>query len=139
MIAIAHDQERLRREFLCQPLQETPVVMRCHPLTTNVFINVRGIAEITPIQCKLGTQARVPGKMIGHGVNVEEERPIAALAFDNFGGLIEIKTISLEVTRAEVEHVQIARDAGRRLEGTRTEKSAIERIEAEGLIAAAAR
>ena len=63
---------------------------------------------------------------------------VRALASDDFDGLIEIKTVSLEIARAKVPHIQITLDAGRRLEGTRTEKSAVERIEAERLIAAAA-
>ena len=76
--------------------------------------------------------------MIGDIVDVEEERPVAALALDNLDGLIEIETVGLEIRGAEVAHVQIMRDADRRLEGTRAEKSTVERIEAEGLVAATA-
>src|SRR5262249_15676860 len=75
--------------------------------------------------------------MIGHVVNVEEKRAVAALAADDFGGLTEIETVGLETARAEVMHVQIALDAGRSLEGTRTEKRTVERIEGEGRVAAA--
>ena len=76
--------------------------------------------------------------MIGDRVNVKEERSSASLAFNNLKSLIEIKTIGLEVTRAKVGHVQIARDACSLLESPRAQKSSIERIQAEGLIAAAA-
>ena len=112
--------------------------MRCHFLTANIFIDLRIIAEITPAWRKLRAQALVPREMIGDRVNVKEERSSASLAFNNLKSLIEIKTIGLEVTRAKVDHVQIARDACSLLESPRAQKSSIERIQAEGLIAAAA-
>src|SRR5258708_672194 len=108
--------------------------MRRDGLTSTVFINIRGMSGGAPGPRKLGTQARVPGEMIGHCINIKEERSVAALAFDDFDGPIEIETIGLKITRAEVGYVQIARDADSGLEGTRTEKCAIERIEAEGFV-----
>ena len=72
--------------------------------------------------------------MIGDIVEVKEERAAAALALDNLDGLIEIEAVGLEIRGAEVEHVQIMRDSDRRLKSTRTEKSTIKRIEAEGFV-----
>src|ERR1700737_4877209 len=75
--------------------------------------------------------------MIGDRVNVEKKRPLAALALHNVDRSIEIKAIRLEVTRTEVDHIKIARDSHARLKGARAEKSSIEWIEAETLVAAA--
>ena len=61
--------------------------------------------------------------MIGYIVDVKEQRPVAALALYYLDGLIEIETVGLEITGAEVDHVQIMRDSDRRLESTRTEKT----------------
>src|SRR5438270_2290306 len=138
MIAITYDQKRFSGEFPTQPLQKTPIVVRCHFLTANIFIDRWIIAGIAPVGRQLGTQALVPREMIGHRVNVKEERSANALTFDNLNSLIEIKTIGLEVARAKVDHVQIARDPCSLLESPRAQKSSIERIQAEGLIAAAA-
>ena len=71
--------------------------------------------------------------MIGDIVDVKEERPVAALALYNLDGLIEIEAVGLEITGAEVDHVQIMRDSDRRLEGARAEKGTVEWIEAEVL------
>ena len=109
-----------------------------HPLAADIFLYIRRIAEIMPVWREFGTQAGIPGEMIGDIVHVEKERPVAALALDNPDGLIEIETIGLEVRGAEISYVQIMRDADRRLEGARAEKGTVEWIEAEGLVAATA-
>ena len=74
--------------------------------------------------------------MIGDRVDVEEERPLPALARDDLFRLVEIEGVALEILGAEIGHVEIAPDAGRGLEGARAQEGAVERIEAEGLVAA---
>ena len=102
MIAVTHDQERFSREFPRQPRQQRSVVLRRHPLASDILLYVRRIAEVMPVWREFGTQAGVPGEMIGDGVNVEKERPVAALALDDLDSLIEIETVGLEVRGAEV-------------------------------------
>src|SRR5438105_13710680 len=80
MIAITYDQKRFSGEFPSQPLQKTPIVVRCHFLTANIFIDLRIIAGIAPLRRKRRAQALVPREMIGDRVNVEEERSTPALA-----------------------------------------------------------
>ena len=89
-----------------------------HPLTADVLLNIGRVAEVAPFRRQFGTQARIPWKMIGHGVDVKEKRPIAAFTRDDFERPVEVVTVSLEVTRAEVKHIQIVLDADGRLEGT---------------------
>src|SRR6266550_1162906 len=129
MIAITHDQERFRREFPPQLLQQRPVVVCRHNLTANIFIDAGAVSEIDPIRCELGTEARIPWKMICNGINVQEHRAVTALMVDELYGLTEIKTVSLETACAKVTHIQIALNASRRLKCTRTEKGAVEWIE----------
>ena len=57
MIAITYDQKRFSGEVPSQPLQKAPVVVRCHFLTPNIFIDLRIIAGIAPLRRKLGAQA----------------------------------------------------------------------------------
>ena len=84
MIAVAHDQKRLGWKFPRQPRQQCAVVPRRHALAANVFLDIGRIAEITEVRRELGTQASVPREMIGDIVDVEEERPVAALALEQF-------------------------------------------------------
>ena len=119
MIAVSDDQERLARENLFKPLQEFAVVMGGHPLPANILLDIGRVAQIAPIRRKFGTQALVPREMIGDGIDINEKRAIAALALDKLGSSVEVKAIRLEITGAKVDHVQVVRDAGRRLESTR--------------------
>src|SRR5262249_56540783 len=77
-------------------------------------------------------------KMVGHGVDEEEQRPILALACDEARGGVEIEAVRLHLAGAEVARVEEAVDADRGLEGARAEEGAEPRIETEGLVAAAA-
>src|SRR5947209_3319049 len=115
MIAIADQQERFAGKLPGKPLQQVAIIQRRHTLTTDVLIYIRGIAEIAPTRGQFGTQTRIPGEMVGHGVNVEKKRSLAPLALHNVDGSIEIKTVSLEITRTEVDHVKITRDPDTRL------------------------
>src|SRR6478609_8054112 len=81
-------------------------------------------------------QPPIPRKMIGNRVDIEEERPPSSFATDQIDGAGEVKAVGLETARAEIAHVQIVRDTGSRLKGARSQKRAIERIQAIGLIAA---
>ena len=74
--------------------------------------------------------------MIGHRVDIEEQRSLAAFPSNQIDCAVVVKTVGFEVARAEIAHIQIMRDAGRRLKSARSEKRTVERIHAEGLIAA---
>ena len=67
--------------------------------------------------------------MIGNRVDVEEERPLPALARDDLFRLVEIEGVTLEIFGAEIGHIEIAPDAGRGLESARAQEGAVERIE----------
>ena len=69
MIAIANNEERIRRKFSGKVLEQVPIVAGRHSLATNVLIHVRRVAEVGSA---FGTQPLVPGKMIGHCINVKE-------------------------------------------------------------------
>ena len=105
MIAVANNQERFGWEFLRQPIEQCTVVARRHFLTPNIFIDDGDVSKIAPVRSKLGAQARVPRKVISHGVNIKEKRPLTTLVGDDFGGLIEIKAVRFEIARAEIAHV----------------------------------
>ena len=75
--------------------------------------------------------------MIGHRIHIEKERSLAAFSLDQIDRPVVVETISFEVAGSQVLHIQIMRDTGGRLKCARPQKGAVERIKAEGLIAAA--
>ena len=74
--------------------------------------------------------------MIGDGIDIQEQRTVAALARDDLFGLLEVEAVRLETARPQIRHVHIVLDAGCGLEAARAEKSAVERIKAERFVTA---
>src|SRR5262245_25715128 len=74
--------------------------------------------------------------MVGDSIDIEEERPVPALARDDLFRLIEIKAVAFEIFRTEIGHVEIAADTCCLLEGARAQERPVKRIKAEGLVAA---
>src|SRR5262245_11630427 len=74
--------------------------------------------------------------MIGDSIDIEEERPVPALARDDLFCLVEIEAVALEILSAKIGHVEIAADAGRLLEGARAQEGTVEWVEAKGLVTA---
>jgi hypothetical protein len=89
--------------------------MRGRRLAANILLDVRRVAEVAPVGRELRTQPLVPGEMIRNHVDIEEERPAAAFATDQFNRLAVIETVGLEIGRTEVLHVKVTRNTGRGL------------------------
>ena len=136
VIAEAHDQELLFREFARQPLHKVSVILRAHFLPAQIFVDLDVVAGIAPAGRQVRAIARVPGKMIGDGVNEQEERLSAALALHQAQGLVVKKMVGLDIARAHFLGIDHAPDAGRVLVGARGEERSRRGIQAEGLVAA---
>src|SRR3954453_16839052 len=102
-------------------------------LTTQIFVNVRPVAEITPFGREIGTEAEVPREMVLRRIDQQEQRILAALLRDRVRGLVEIERVRVEEFRAERSGVEKVLDAGRGLEVACAEKRAVHRIKREGL------
>src|SRR5215211_6010423 len=137
MIAIADDEEGLRGKRSSKPFQERLIFPRRHSLAPNVLLHVGSIAKVAPIGRQLRAQPLVPRKMIGHCIHIEKQWPLAAFSLDQIDRPVIVETISFEAARSQVLNIQIMCDTGGRLKCARPEKGAVERIEAEGLVAAA--
>src|SRR5438105_4848986 len=102
MITIANDQKGVGRKRPSQFYKKFPIVLGGHSLPANVFVHVRPVAEIMPIGCEFGAELLVPRKVIGHRINVEEQWLGTLFALDQVDGLVEIKSIGLEIACAEI-------------------------------------
>ena len=75
--------------------------------------------------------------MIGHRVHIEKQRRLDARPLDQIDRAIVVETVGLERAGPEVLHIEVVCDAGRGLKCARPQERAVERIEAEGFVAAA--
>ena len=138
MIPEAHDEKRLGRKVPLEAVEQRGIVARAQALPPDIFIDARLVSGTAPVRGQFRTETKIPGKMIGGGIDEQEKRPFAALARDDLRSLVEVKAVGFETAGAQILHVKIALDPGRGLEIARAEKSAVERIQAERLIAASA-
>src|SRR5262249_54066189 len=122
VVAEADNEEALVRKLLRQPRAEFRVIFGAHGLAAQILVDLGAIAGIAPLRQPLGREAIAPRKMVGHGVDEEEQRPILALACDEARGGVEIEAVRLHLAGAEVARVEEAVDADRGLEGARAEE-----------------
>src|SRR5262245_12062537 len=137
MVAKANDQERVGREVAFEPVKQRGVVLRAQSLPPDIFIDAGAVSETAPVRREFRTKTHIPREMIGGGVNEKKQRAAAAFAGNNVGRLVEVEAVALKAAGAEILHVEIAFNTGRRLKAAGAKKRAIKWIKAEGLVTAA--
>src|SRR6516162_6338615 len=137
MVSKPYKQEGVLRKVVRETCEEVGIVVRAHALASNIFVDLRGIAESFPVRRQIRTENRCPGKVVGCRIDEDEQRGAAALAPEHIPGLVEIEPIGLHVAgHPHVAEISELLDPGGGLESAGAQKGAVGRIEAECLVGA---
>src|SRR5262245_46353123 len=95
MVSEAHDQKRLTGKVPRESGSKPLVVPRAHPLASQVFVDLRIVAEGTPVGRKLRHVATCPWEMVGCRVDEHEHRSIQALPGKKPAGCVVVEAVRL--------------------------------------------
>src|SRR5215470_14865259 len=100
---------------MLQSGKQRGIILRAQCLPPYVFVDIRSVAECAPVRRDFRAISKVPREMVRSSVDEQEQGTIAMFARNDVGRLVEIKAVTLEPTRAQIFHIEVALDSGGRL------------------------